>query len=440
MTGITRIIVVYYLNKGKVIYFLLDYEKTKARLREHFDDYNANLKTNQPDQYGKLSLKSAYLSTAETIINAFGGFLQDNRIQKLNPERPFIVVLQAISNRKKNHRCTIYRHLEFLEQSGIVLFRRNLGNRQGVEVKLNTKILVARNPLEEEEFTKLRAYKSIHTDVNLKIFLKQEISFDTNPKGYVAKYSTFERIEKNNLNTENKKSFPFGKSLEIDFSKNENIDDVPEFLKEKMINVLRAEKNNISPGRVSEFKVAGDDPMLAADIEQFTEAAWNFARKTLYPNNNFDSYQQALSKDRIREYFSLINYKTYNQKVTVYLQEFIQRILLARNFAGKRPERYIPVPWKYFDRHFEHGFRGTYSWLQKVKLQQNKNKNYHSGLTQVSYLLSRCLKHPEWKEKSENILIRHKNKQLLPLFRQCVEDFSRYNSNEFRKVYQEGFS
>lgn len=443
MTG-TRLIIYYYLNsKGRVIYFLLDYEKTKDRLRVHFDAYNAQLKANQPELYGKLSLKSAYLATADTLISVFGGFLQDNRILKRNPERPFIVVLQSIGNRKKNHRCTIYRHLDFLMQAGIVLYKKNLGNHQGVEINLNPKLLIARVPIEEGEFIKLRAYQTLNPHVDLKEFLKKEISFELHPKGYVAKYSTFEKVKKNNLNAENKNSFPVGKNLELDFlkeKKEEGVEDVPDFLKNSMERVLRAEKNNVPPAVAPVFKVAGDDPSLAADIEGFTSAAWSFAKKMLYAGQEFDLYQEALSKARIREYFSLISYRYYREKVTEFLSDFLQRVLLARNYIGKRPERYIPVPWKYFDRHFDYGFKGTYGWLQKVKAQQRKNAEYHRALTQVSHLFAKTLKDPQWKEKSEVILSKQRSQKMLHLYRECVDDFTIYNSNTFRRAYQEGFA
>ncbi len=434
-----------------MLYFLLDYEKTKDRLRVHFDQYNAHLKMTQPDLYGKLSLKSAYLSTADTLISVFGSFLQDNRIRKRNPTRPFIVVLQAVGNRKKNHRCTIYRHLDFLLQAGIVLSKKNLGNHQGVELELNPKLLIARVPIEEAEFIKLRAYQTLHGNVTIKEFLKIEINFELNPKGYVANYCTFESIKNNNINTENKNSFPVDKILKNDFSKKEELSDlegVPDFFKASMERVVCAEKNNNSSpsgfalGKVAsrDFQVAGDDPALACEIEEFTSAAWSFAKKILYTGQEFTLYQEALSKDRIREYFSLITYRFFKERVTLYLSDFLQRVLLARNYIGKRPERYIPVPWKYFDRHFEFGFRGTYEWLQKVKTQQKKNADYYKGLSQVSNLLARCLKKPEWKEKSELILNAHRNKDMLTLFQSCLGDFTLYTATTFHRTYQSGFS
>lgn len=423
-----------------MIYFLLDYEKTKLRLREHYDSYNVALKENKPDLFGKLSLKSAYLSTADALISAFGGFLQDNRIMNLDPERPFIAVLQAIGNRKKNHRCTIYRHIDYLLQADIVLSKKNLGNRQGVEIKLNPKLLVARIPLEASEFNKLITYQHDYAVVTLESFLKKEICFQENPKGYVAKRSILVIDKKININTENK-SFPVGINFEFQKNANENdIEGVPEFLRDGLERVLRAEKNYVSPGVAHNYKVAGDDPSLSEDIENFTSAAWHFAKRTLYSLNNFDLYQEKLAKDRIREYFSLITHRTYKEKVTIYLQEFIQRILLARNYVGKRPERYIPVPWKYFDRHFEHGFKGTYEWLEKVKAQKLVNKEYNKGLMQVSHLLTKSFNNPEWEVKSIKILSQQRNKKFLELFKHCMSDASEYNARTFQKSYKEGFS
>lgn len=133
------------------MYFLLDNAKTKVKLREHFYKYNAELKLSDSTNYKSLCLKSAYLSTANSLIDVFEEYLKQNKIGVVELNRPFNIVLNGIANQMISHRTTTYRHIKHLEMAGIVVHKSNLGNHQGVIIRLNPDLLVTYLREEEEE-------------------------------------------------------------------------------------------------------------------------------------------------------------------------------------------------------------------------------------------------------------------------------------------------
>lgn len=46
---------------------------------------------------------------------------------------------------------------------------------------------------------------------------------------------------------------------------------------------------------------------------------------------------------------------------------FCQRVLLARQYVNKSPDRFVPLPSLWLDRNYEHGFAGTKNWYAEIK-------------------------------------------------------------------------
>ena len=185
--------------------------------------------------------------------------------------------------------------------------------------------------------------------------------------------------------------------------------------------------------------VAGDVPAFLPRINQYTEQAWTFAESVLYPKNTFTDQQVILSKLYIAEYFSLItkeDFTAHSQKLFV---NFCERVLLAKKYAEKVPSRFIPVPWKWFDKYFKGGFSGTLAWLKTVHASRKNLKRKYENLTELCGLYSSYL--PETTiasyKRIEQELIEKQDTDLLNIYYGCVADKQNYNAAYLQQYYRE---
>ena len=183
---------------------------------------------------------------------------------------------------------------------------------------------------------------------------------------------------------------------------------------------------------------AGDDPALLPWISMYTNKSWDFAQQILYPKHQFSDQQIHLSKQYIKDYFALISQSGFKNNVERLFTDFCERILLARKYIDKSPARFIPVPWVWFDKNFTSGFKGTLSWLKKVKQNRLLLKTKYENLSQLctlyksysSQLSIHCYKTTEAQIKSLSDL------QLTNLYYGCVAEAKNFNPSYLHRYYK----
>jgi hypothetical protein len=182
---------------------------------------------------------------------------------------------------------------------------------------------------------------------------------------------------------------------------------------------------------------AGADPELLPSIEFYTEKAWLFAKQILHTEHTFVEHQVTLSKKYISEYFGMISQKGFKSNVDRLYIDLCERILLAKKYIDRSPARFIPVPWKWFDRHFKGGFTGTSPWLKIAKENRKRLKKKYLDLTALCKLYKSYFVEPTVHryKTCESELKSMGDEQLTKLYYGCVADAVSYNASYLQEYY-----
>lgn len=121
---------------------------------------------------------------------------------------------------------------------------------------------------------------------------------------------------------------------------------------------------------IPELKPVKGGLFETAPVEQFVNAAWNFAYSSLWNSTQFSSKEIRTAKEKIEDYFTLAK----NPR-SAFLS-FCQRILLARQYVNQVKGRYMPLPSVWFDKNNEYGFVGTKNWYAEIKAVRSSLPNY----------------------------------------------------------------
>lgn len=96
-------------------------------------------------------------------------------------------------------------------------------------------------------------------------------------------------------------------------------------------------------------------------VNQFTGYAWKIVYTALWNTKQFAAPEIENAKEFISSFLQQGN----NCKLK-YL-EFVQRVLLARQYISSHPGTYIPVPSQWFSTENVKGFLGTEKWYSAIQ-------------------------------------------------------------------------
>lgn len=404
------------------MYQEIDFTPTFNKLREVFILYNEKLKLIKPQQYRKLSLKSTHMETARELIRWYGAYLHKNKVKQLDPERRFWITNSGVAKKKLQNRCTIYRHILILQQSGVITNKIFHGSSCGVEIEINKGLLVYKK-LKGDSIARIQA-ELFRCEAEQ---IKQGDGLKTDIVARLSNNDSRDPIETLN------------KNMKSGFVDNEN---KPETFDWKQGNKSSGTGNTqlIESGQVKqETRVAGGDPAFSEFIDYFTHRAWGFAKSVLYKNKEFTMAQEEQTWKYIREYFSLIRHELFTRPFAERIfKDFCERILLAKKFVDKSPQRFIPFPWIYFDKHFEGGFAGTLRWLKAVKQKRERQKGYYSNLSFLVNQYQRFMHEPTLVNYrlGEKEIAKKKDLRLMEIYQNCVADRQNFSPAFLHTYYQ----
>jgi hypothetical protein len=335
---------------------------------------------------------------------------------------------------KYQHRTTIYRHLRTLLDAGILKRKEFKGKGMGIEIEINPELLIADKYIDKDTLAELSELRKNNPTLESEKILNYALSFKRFPKGYVALCCIKDIDTYTNINMSAEKRIVLKKEF-LQKKENEKIAPENDWLKKAQVLATLDRTKKEFPSGGEKFPLSDKHQN---ELDYYATYAWAFARKVLYGDKYFSYQQCELTKKYIREYFEAIREKDFSAFIEPLLMQWKERVLLARRYADKSPERFIPVPWKYFDRHFPYGFAGTKGWYDKMQAQRKKNRYHYQNLREFCRLYKNYLKTPDlfYYKQAERIL--SKDPFLLTLFYQCVLSKDQFNAAHMQAYYQKG--
>jgi hypothetical protein len=106
------------------------------------------------------------------------------------------------------------------------------------------------------------------------------------------------------------------------------------------------------------------------ELTQLSCTAWQIAYTALWNTVDFSAQEKQLALKFITQFIdqSTGHKKAYN--------EFIQRVLLARQYIITHPGTFIPVPSKWLDEENKKGFAGTARWYNSLQITRASMPQY----------------------------------------------------------------
>jgi hypothetical protein len=98
-----------------------------------------------------------------------------------------------------------------------------------------------------------------------------------------------------------------------------------------------------------------------AEIEQLANTAWYIVYTALWNAEQLSFKEKQIATNAIREFLQQSNNhrKAFN--------EFVQRVLMARQYINCHPGTYAPIPSRWFDASNKKGFAGTAKWFRSLE-------------------------------------------------------------------------
>src|SRR4030095_8935698 len=111
-----------------------------------------------------------------------------------------------------------------------------------------------------------------------------------------------------------------------------------------------------------------------AEIEQLTNSAWYIVYTALWNTEQLSFKEKQIATNAIREFLHQSNNhrKAFN--------EFVQRVLMARQYINCHPGTYAPIPSRWFDTTNKKGFAGTAKWFADLENMRESILNFKEPL------------------------------------------------------------
>lgn len=378
-------------------------------------------------------LRTGAVMTAKELIRIYGiSLLKTNGYKEI--DRNNLPTLQT-NNRQlaKLVKCssrTIQRHILKLQAAGIVTSKIFHGSNSNFEVLINPKILLVKEKLPVDN-------------------LKNQFPDILNPISQNSPKSDFSKFQKTNCpdtyscntgkqnnniiiavhNSEHSASNNSGNEKRSSLSLTDFIDtgdrpgngtgdtgEIAKVCSEKQENT--EEKKFKNTGEIASRADKLDDRNVPPDpardnsLTLYTSLFWLMARNLLYKEVDLTERQILIAKKLIRK---LYEPATTANIPNVY-QHYVERISLVAKYVRKDPvNRYVPLPYKYFDTNNPKGFVGTKKWYQADQLRKKE--------VERELILKRVIRKYQNNEKKEP----SKKRPVIQLFRECENTIGKFN-------------
>lgn len=353
---------------------VVNYSTSFYALDQYIKNYN--------EQAFELScrVRQGSAATARDIIVIYGRFLakassvEDLNLDDLPGLRTNNVQLAKLANASPR---TIQRHINRLQQSGIITRKVWHGSNSSYELWLNPDILLARRrkTVEEAELSLKLAIERYmenerteqlseelstncpHTDSGNNSYTNNILNAVDNPEDDRG------REKKSGYRTGNaEKRCSLALTGEIDESGNEISGHTGEKVAKKIKNAGEKMRTRAADPPDGEVTSPDEDPARSASLSLYVNLLWSLSKTVLYSDTYLAPRQEEIAKALIRKWYEPVR----TNKLAGIHQIYIERITLVRKFIEKDPlRRYVQLPYKYFDPENPNGFAGTKKWWKE---------------------------------------------------------------------------
>jgi hypothetical protein len=162
-----------------------------------------------------------------------------------------------------------------------------------------------------------------------------------------------------------------------------------------------------------------------SSLNLYVDSLWNLSKETIYKNTFLTENQELKAKELLRDWYEPVAEHNLAKVHNIY----VQRIELVRKYLAKDTEnRYVQLPYQYFDVTNKYGFTGTKSWYETHMRGKRK--------TRLKLIL-----HAQIRRFVDNEN-KHTSKQIprLQLFRQCEKRIVNLNTPELTSQFYASIS
>ncbi len=416
---------------------------------------------NKTQEHLKTHIRGSMLHTAQEIIRIYGAsLLKANRITKVTADH----IPSLRTNNKQlgilTHQSgrTIQRHIKRLKEAGVITHKIGHGSNASYELFINSEILWIKGVTTPKNTNKAaQAYQELYPE-------NQQIKNNNRTKCPHTDSSNTNR-NKNNIviPVEKLQQLWQGDPFKIPASKKNisgnTIKKSPENTFGNTIERSSPQLTSFKTGNTSGNTFSGDtqendlekndarenerwrkhtgDPQIAKEdnttnspnrhalLVSYTTTLWKLARKELYKDTHLTHRQCTIGEQLLYQWYASVKTEHLEKAHT----EYLDRVFMVKKYLEKDPEnRFVQLPYLYFDLKNPSGFIGTKLWYKK----QKKTK---------SELREQRILHHELRKYKRNI-VKDTATQRPPLtvYRECEQRIGKLKNEELIQQFYKSIS
>ncbi|WP_062055962.1 hypothetical protein [Aquimarina longa] len=336
-------------------------------------------------------IRQSMLATAREVIKVYGAFLtKSNKISPLDfhnlPSlRTNNIQLAKITQASGR---TMQRHIKRLLECGILTKKIWHGSHSSYELFINPKILWinglgsvdnTQNNRKEEKtlttdnqvFKKINSSKCPHSYTYKRTYKTNNtlIAVEKLRNSWRVNFGRASGLTQKTTKKETKKTRRKDLLAEDARRKDAWRDQIEFDEKTAQGRQTGAEKIKIRQHKNCEHSFC--DPSRHAFLLQHVDELWKLAKEKLYKNIWLNKRQCDIAKTLLYKWYEPVS----NERIKHTHQVYIERIDLVVKYIEKDPlNRFVTLPYLYFDCKNPKGFAGTKSWYEAEKAYQIKSK------------------------------------------------------------------
>jgi hypothetical protein len=159
------------------------------------------------------------------------------------------------------------------------------------------------------------------------------------------------------------------------------------------------------------------------EIEQLTNIAWYIVYTALWNTEQLSLEEKHFAINAIRECLQQSN--NHQKK----FNEFVQRVVMARQYINCHPGTYAPIPSRWFDPANKKGFTGTAKWFQSLEEMRASILDYKEPLKVFASAINETIHacSPKVFHEWRNYFIAKRSQGLLNLYLSIIANYKMFN-------------
>ncbi len=326
-------------------YLTLDLSQSRKNLIKFCEDYNANLKAEDPEGYKGKTLKKTHSHTMQEILRLYSVHCLKNRDKKRPTNTLFYLCTRWLAKELSTNASTISRHVERLKLCGFIEEKFFRGTNCSPRYILNTSFLVP-------------CKKSIPDGLN--------ISFTSDSTGFIS-FRTHTNLSDtlNNIKYGEWTS-PAAQSIEV-------------LAKQNHETAETISETEPSKGQPYGFQAETGLPRREnfAVVDNFSpevHACYRLLINILYKGKKYDTPTQN------EVLFYLAKWCEPQKNKAAAIETFASRCIIKHNHLIRYPEYFMPSITSWMNPSNENGFRWTKSFHENNIKMRKSNKEFYNHI------------------------------------------------------------